>query len=443
MGIKLRELKAEARTLIKAGEITAALAAYDHILAANPLDYDSRLKVADLLAAAGDRPGAISVYRAVAEHDIRSGHPLPAIIAIRALESLGRPASDLVNMMAELYALGAPTLAKFAARQAPVDLEASIERPDLTGGEPAEAVMARARDRALDLSVFVEYPTQFLPLAFFSELPPDVFVPVVRALHVRRMRDGDLIIREGEPGTAFYLVATGQVRVFSTNSLGKGSELTRLHEGALFGEMALLAAQPRTASVAVVDEADILELGRGPLAVLEAEVPSLAPALAKFARERLLKNLLATSPLFRPFTRQQQMDLIRRFDGHEVAPGTEIIREGEAGLGLYVVLAGEVEVSKRHATGAGEEVPLARLRAGEVFGEMSLLRDQPTTASVRAARQTAILFLAREYFQRLVQAVPEIRSYFEKLSAARDLDTRRTLGNEAGRQTDPDVRVMI
>jgi CRP-like cAMP-binding protein len=74
---------------------------------------------------------------------------------------------------------------------------------------------------------------------------------------------------------------------------------------------------------------------------------------------------------------------------------------------------------------------------------MSLLRDQPTTASVRAARQTAILFLAREYFQRLVQAVPEIRSYFEKLSAARDLDTRRTLGNEAGRHTDPDVRVMI
>src|SRR6266404_1207672 len=103
MGIKLRELKAEARTLIKAGEIAAALAAYDHILAANPLDYDSRLKIADLLAAAGDRQGAISVYRAVAEHDIRSGHPLPAIIAIRALESLGRPAADLVNMMAELY----------------------------------------------------------------------------------------------------------------------------------------------------------------------------------------------------------------------------------------------------------------------------------------------------------------------------------------------------
>ena len=41
-----------------------------------------------------------------------------------------------------------------------------------------------------------------------------------------------------------------------------------------------------------------------------------------FPRERLLKNLLATSPLFRPFTRQQKMDLIRRFDGHEVAPGT-------------------------------------------------------------------------------------------------------------------------
>ena len=68
-------------------------------------------------------------------------------------------------------------------------------------------------------------------------------------------------------------------------------------------------------------------------------MPSIGAALDRFARERLLKNLLATSPLFKPFNRQQQMDLIRRFDGHEVAAGTLIIQEGAAGLGLFVVLA--------------------------------------------------------------------------------------------------------
>jgi CRP-like cAMP-binding protein len=232
---------------------------------------------------------------------------------------------------------------------------------------------------------------------------------------------------------AFYLVGSGQVRVFATDSLGRQTDRAHLHESALFGEMSLLTAQPRTASVQVVGEADILELGRDTLNALAAQLPTLAAALDRFARERLLKNLLATSPLFRPFNRQQQLDLIRRFDGHEVAAGTEIIREGAAGLGLFVVLAGEVEVTKRQPAteGAPEvEVPLARLRAGEVFGEMSLINNQPTSASVRAARRSTILFLARDYFQRLIQALPEIRRYFEELSERRGMESQLVLGSE-------------
>ncbi len=441
MGFSLGDLKSQARTLVRSGEVPMALAAYEHLLATNPLDNDSRLKIADLLALQGDKAAAAEVYRAVGLHDIRSGHPLPALVCARALEGLGESADDIINLMAELYARDAPTLARFAARPAPVDLAAEITPPDLTRAGAPDKIAARARERALDFSVFAKYPDQFLPLAFFSELPREVFAPVVRALKLKRLPDGQLIIREGEPGVSFYLIAAGQVSVFATDSLGRRNELTRLHEGALFGEMALLAVQPRTASVQVIDEADVLELSREALARLETEVPSLGDSLGRFARERLLKNLLATSPLFRPFTRQQKMDLIRRFDGHEVAPGTEIIREGDGGLGLYVVLAGEVEVSKQSP--AGGVVSLARLRAGDVFGEMSLINQQPTNASVRAVRQSTILFLARDYFQRLIEALPEMRSYFENLAAARDIETQRLLGGERGRMTDPDARVLF
>jgi len=243
------------------------------------------------------------------------------------------------------------------------------------------------------------------------------------------------------------------VRVFATDSLGRQTERARLHEAALFGEMSLLTAQPRTASVQVVGEADIVEVGRDALAALAAEIPTLGAALDRFARERLLKNLLATSPLFRPFNRQQQMDLVRRFDGHEVDAGTEIIREGGPGLGLFVVLAGEVEVTKRQPAAPGQvgagtgataaaEVSLARLRAGEVFGEMSLINNQPTSASVRAARRSTILFLARDYFQRLIQALPEIRRYFEELSARRGMESQLVLGatDQAAPEEDGDQR---
>jgi CRP-like cAMP-binding protein len=436
----VRELKAEARMLVRAGEVAAALAAYDHILATNPLDYGCRLKIADLLAQLGDTAGAAAIYRALALHNVRAGHPLPAIVACKELERLGQRADDIIAEMAAAYSQGAAALGKFAARQAPVEESATIERPDLTGSEPPIEVATRARTRAIDFSIYTRYPQHFLPLPFLSELPPGDFAPVIRTLKLRRLVGGDLVIREGEPGVAFYLVASGQVRVFATDSLGRQTERTRLHEPALFGEMSLLTAQPRTASVEVIDEADILEIGRDALGLLAAEIPTLGAALDRFARERLLKNLLATSPLFRPFNRQQQMDLIRRFDGHEVAAGTPIIHEGAPGLGLFVVLAGEVEVSKRQAGAAGDipgaaaggetEVSLARLRAGDVFGEMSLINNQPTSASVRAARQSTILFLAREYFQRLIQALPEIRRYFEELAERRGMESQLVLDRE-------------
>ncbi len=417
MALLLRELKTEARNLARAGQFAAALAAYDQMLAANPLDGDSRRKIGDLLFQLGDRTGAVEVFRTVTMHDVRSGHLLPALVGCKVLESLGQNTDQIVAAMARNFAHGAPTLAKFAARQAPVDLDVPIEPPSPASAADLAKLVPRARARALDLSVFVQYPEQFLPVAFFSELPPELFPAAVRMARLLRARDGEVVFREGDPGSAFYFVAAGEVRVVAGGQPVAGRptravELTRLLEGALFGEMALMTDQPRTASIQVVDEADLLEVSRAAVAELTAAVPVLAERLDRFARERLLKNLIATSPLFKPFDNQQQMELVRRFEGIDVAPGTTIIRENEIGQGLFVILLGEVEVLRHGA-------PIARLRAGDLFGEMALLDDSPTTAAVRAVGPTSILFLGRDYFRRLVAALPALRKYFEDLSRSR------------------------
>ena len=52
-------------------------------------------------------------------------------------------------------------------------------------------------------------------------------------------------------------------------------------------------------------------------------------------------------------------------------------------------------------------------------------------------------YYPREYFQRLIQALPAIRQYFEELSRHRGLETRLALDHQGGRETDPDVRVIV
>jgi CRP-like cAMP-binding protein len=153
-------------------------------------------------------------------------------------------------------------------------------------------------------------------------------------------------------------------------------------------------------------------VSRATVAELTRAVPVLAERLDRFARERLLKNLLATSPLFKPFDNQQQMELIRRFEGIDIGAGTTIIRENEIGQGLFVILLGEVEVVQHGR-------PVARLRSGELFGEMSLLGDSPTNAEVRTLVPTSVLFLGRDYFRRLISALPALRKYFEDLYRSR------------------------
>jgi CRP-like cAMP-binding protein len=417
MATKLRDLKNEARTLARAKQYPAALAAHDHMLAINPLDYDSRRKIADLLLGLGDRAAAAEVYRAVAMHDVRSGHLLPGIVGCKVLESLGERSEEIVSVMAATYAHGAAALAKFAARQAPVDLDAEVAPLAVNAGGDPTAIARRARDRALDLAAFVQYPEQFLPVPFFSELSHELFPAAIQSLRLVRAADGDVVIRQGQLGTAFYFVATGEVRVVARAGHNKMVERGRLHEGSLFGEMALVTEQARTASVQVVGEADLLEIDRAAVARLCAEVPALSERLDRFARERLLKNLLATSPLFKPFDHTQQMELLKRFEGHDLEGGTVVIREGDVGQGLFVILLGEVEIL-RHDT-SGRERTVAKLGAGEVFGEMSLLGDRPTTATVRTLSRTTIMFLGRDYFRRLVEALPPLRQYFEELSKHR------------------------
>ncbi len=419
MPVTLRQAKSRARSLRQQGDFPRALRLYQRILQSLPLDDESRFAVADVLGEAGALEAASQVYRTVAIHDIRAGHPLPAIVASRQLVRLGQPVDDIRELLVQTYAAGSPALARFAVKPAPVDPETELDVPE--GEPPGDLAQAseQARRAAMDLSVFVGYQEQYYPLPFLSELTRESFLAVLHSLSVLRLQDQALVVRQGELGDSLFLVASGELRVF-TGSPGDERELAHLHESTVFGEMALITGQPRTASVAVVGAADVIEISQAALTPVMTALPSVREGLDRFSRERLIKNLLRTSPLFVPFTKTQQGELLRRFQGHEIAAGVDIVAEGQRGQGLFLILSGEVEVIA-HAQSA-EPARLARLGPGDIFGEMSLVTDQPTTATVRAATATTVLFLAREYVERLAAAIPEVQAYFEKVALDRARD---------------------
>jgi len=332
----IAEIKGHAARLYAQGKPAVALRLYDAVVAAAPLDFDARIHVADCLAAmAGPAapPGAApaplasdaaEVYRAVAWYCVKSGHALPAIVCARVLEAGGHEAGDLIAGLVAHYGRDSEMLGKLAIRIAAPPPTTDVPVPDLRTEPPADLAVTAARRAATATDGFGDWPEALHPIPLLSELTEAGFRRVLGTLLVRRLPDGAFAIREGEAGESFFFVADGEVNVFATDGLGRQTDLARLHEGSVFGEMALLSAQPRSASVQAVGECDLLEVGKATLATVADELAAVAEALHAFTRERLLGNLMATSPLFRPFTRTQQRDLLRRFTSHDVAPGTVV-----------------------------------------------------------------------------------------------------------------------
>jgi CRP-like cAMP-binding protein len=100
-----------------------------------------------------------------------------------------------------------------------------------------------------------------------------------------------------------------------------------------------------------------------------------------------------------------------------------VVRQGEAGDCMYIVLSGELEVVRRSQ---GREFFLATLGPGDFFGEMSLIDNEPRTASVRSVGQSEVMMLDRQNF--LGQVQQDASLAFQILSKmagrARDLSQR-------------------
>lgn len=435
----LADLRAHADAALLAGRHLEALHGYAVLTTLEPIDLDARLRLADSLLALGEIQRAAVVYTAVARHCAHGGHPLRALVALKVLTTLEPLLESLLASLGELYSRDSERLGR-GIRLVPGNPERPLPDGFTLGPVPEQAkLVAHCEQLGADLSKAGQvYPEKLPPIPLFSELPSGAFARVLAAMKLRRTRPGEVIVAEGEPGHSFFVLARGEVAV--TKHLAQGGErrLATLHDGAIFGEMAMVSASPRTATVAAVTDCDLLEFDREALAAVSHDVATVAVALDKFTRERLLNNLLATAPLFAPLDRRQRFDLIRRFTAHDVAAGVAIIEEGATGRGLFMLLSGEVDVSKRDG---GSKVLLASLGPGDVFGEISLVHDEPASATVTAAKQSTVLFLAKEIFHRLEEAVPEIGDYVRNLGEERMMDTRLLLdsGYEDENTTEDDL----
>ena len=117
------------------------------------------------------------------------------------------------------------------------------------------------------------------------------------------------------------------------------------------------------------------------------------------ATSPLFQQVLQT-PLFQGLSELESAVLFGIADQQSVRQGATLFGEGDPGDSLYVLLEGTVEVLKRDSTGTQQT--LARLGRGAVIGEMSLISEEPRSASVLAVSELKLLRIPCSRFHRLL-----------------------------------------
>jgi CRP/FNR family transcriptional regulator, cyclic AMP receptor protein len=258
-------------------------------------------------------------------------------------------------------------------------------------------------------------------------------------------RHAQVLAREGQDDRDVLVILDGRLQSCRRSAIGS-QVLATLGVGEIVGEIAFIDRQPRSSTVIGVEAGTVLRLPASELERLATGSDELGVGLlwcfwhalaakVRSANAAMVEVVTPGATVHRGATGQPgervhlgedaKLDLLREqglsagelrllatySEEERFAAETLIFAEGEQGDRLYIVVDGQVRISRRFV-GLGEEA-LTILGRGEVFGEMALIDDQPRSADARAHTSgCTVLTVDRTRLEEVLEMDPDAARQF-------------------------------
>jgi small-conductance mechanosensitive channel len=132
------------------------------------------------------------------------------------------------------------------------------------------------------------------------------------------------------------------------------------------------------------------------------------------------RAILRAEPLFHCLSDAQIDNLIEHAQVSQFGRGESVIEEGSDGDSMFVLLRGTAQVS---VAKNGSLIPVANLRSGDCFGEMSLLTGEKRSATVRAEDDCDVLEIRKDVMGEVIRASPDCLRQLSEILAKRKIET--------------------
>ena len=141
--------------------------------------------------------------------------------------------------------------------------------------------------------------------------------------------------------------------------------------------------------------------------------------------------MLNAIPIFGNLNDMQLANIGSHMDVRVYEKGDCILREGERGDSMFVIISGQVKVYSVESGDRSREVILKTLGPGEFFGELPLFDQEPRSASVAAMDQCRLQILSYASFRRSIETSPDIAQRVMETLARRLRAATRKIGDLA------------
>ncbi len=246
----------------------------------------------------------------------------------------------------------------------------------------------------------------------FSLLADEELAAVRDQADIRHYNLGQVVFRQGDTGDAMYVVYSGKVRVLHEEN-GEELPLNTLFAGDHFGELALVSNEPRSATIRSAADSTLIGIPAEAVRSLLDKNQELRQYFDRYADRLELWNFVKLVGQLGTQLRPPQLrELVDKFQPQEFKAGETILAAGEVPNHFHLVQSGRVNVLNDGAV-------QTTMTSGDTFGGNALVERPPVGNhfTIRADGPVTTLTLAAEDFCRLLDDVPQVRSYFEERAA--------------------------
>ena len=222
---------------------------------------------------------------------------------------------------------------------------------------------------------------------------------------IRNVARGEVLCQQKQQDESVFILLLGEVEVTEAGAASP-IVLAKLRRGEIFGEIAALFHLPRISTVTASKPSVVLVI---PGTVFEQVINQrkvLRDAIWQRYHGRLCMTVLRMVNQFRHLPEVALQSLIQSVSLVSFSAGQQIVEAGKPGDNLFIIISGEASVSQQVNT---EDKRVALLKAGDYFGEWSLLTGAPCSATVTARTAISLLGIDRMAFLRFIQDYPSVR----------------------------------